>query len=290
MNINNFDNENNIENGSPNYNNNNNNNLINNNNNNLINNNNNNIINNNNNKLIKNNNNNIIIEEISEDSSRNIKHSNSSLINENSKFSSSITNSNNKNTNTMENTEIINEDSSISSSDSLSSSSSISSKDSENNNKSKKNDDFISEEEKNEIKEAFNIIDKDCDGFIKTDELATLLRTLGHNPTKEELDELIKQYDIDNSGTIDFNEFIVLMNNKLKEQQEGQELLETFQVFDKDADGFINADDIKAVRDWVKEGTENLDDDLIRELIEQGDRDGDGKINYHEFVRIMTMK
>ena len=236
-----------------------------------------------------NNNNNIIIEEISEDSSRNIKHSNSSLINENSKFSSSITNSNNKNTNTMENTEI-NEDSSISSSDSLSSSSSISSKDSENNNKSKKNDDFISEEEKNEIKEAFNIIDKDCDGFIKTDELATLLRTLGHNPTKEELDELIKQYDIDNSGTIDFNEFIVLMNNKLKEQQEGQELLETFQVFDKDADGFINADDIKAVRDWVKEGTENLDDDLIRELIEQGDRDGDGRINYHEFVRIMTMK
>ena len=283
--MNNFDNDNfnNIENGSPNLinnNNNNNNNLINiennnNNNNNIYN----NLFNNNNN----NNNNNIILEEISEDSSKNIKQSkSSSLINESSSKISSC------NTNTKENYEN-EEDSSISSSES-SSSSSFSSKDSENNNKNKQSDDFITEEEQQEIKEAFNIIDKDCDGFIKTDELATLLRTLGHNPTKEELDELIKQYDIDNSGTIDFNEFIVLMNNKLKEQQEGQELLETFQVFDKDADGYINADDIKAVRDWVKEGTENLDDDLIRELIEQGDRDGDGKINYHEFVRIMTMK
>ena len=239
-----------------------------------------------------------IIEEISEDSSKKIKinPNSTSLINDNSLISSTINNNNNNNNNnnTMENTtkdQINNDESSFSSSiSSSSSSSSSSSKNSESNNNSKKNNDFISEEEKKEIKEAFNVIDKDCDGFIKTEELATLMRTLGHNPTNEELDELIKQYDVDNSGTIDFDEFIILMNNKLKEQQEGQELLETFQVFDKDADGYINADDIRAVRDWVKIGTEKLDDDLIRELIEQGDRDGDGKINYHEFVGIMSMK
>ena len=138
-----------------------------------------------------------------------------------------------------------------------------------------------------EIKEAFNVFDKDCDGFITTDELATVMRTLGHNPTKEELDELIKQYDKDESGTIDLNEFMDLMNNKLKEQQEGQELLETFQIFDKDADGTISADDLKYV---IKAVGEELEDYLIEELIEQGDRDHDGKINYHEFVRIMTSK
>ena len=143
------------------------------------------------------------------------------------------------------------------------------------------------DEKTREIKEVFNVFDKDCDGFITTDELSTVMRTLGHNPTKEEIDELIKQYDQDESGTIDFNEFMILMNNKLKEQKEGQELLETFQIFDKDADGYINADDIRYVRDEVDE---QLDDVLIDELIEQGDRDGDKKINYHEFVRIMTSK
>ena len=144
------------------------------------------------------------------------------------------------------------------------------------------------EKEKNmEIKEAFNVFDKDCDGFITTDELATVMRTLGHNPTKEELDELIKQYDKDEIGTSDLNEFMDLMNNKLKEQKDGQELLETFQIFDKDADGTISADDLKYV---IKAVGEELEDYLIEELIEQGDRDHDGKINYHEFVRIMTSK
>lgn len=144
------------------------------------------------------------------------------------------------------------------------------------------------EKEKNfEFKEAFNVFDKDCDGFITTDELATVMRSLGHNPTKEELDELIKLYDKDESGTIDLEEFMDLMNNKLKEQQEGQELLETFQIFDKDADGSITAEDLKYV---IKAVDEELDDYLINELIEQGDLDQDGKINYHEFVRIMTSK
>ena len=35
---------------------------------------------------------------------------------------------------------------------------------------------------------------------------------------------------------------------------------------------------------------EELEDELIEQLIEQGDLDQDGKINYHEFVRIMTAK
>ena len=37
---------------------------------------------------------------------------------------------------------------------------------------------------------------------------------------------------------------------------------------------------------YIKE----LEDELIEQLIEQGDLDQDGKINYHEFVRIMTAK
>ena len=102
------------------------------------------------------------------------------------------------------------------------------------------------EKDKNfEFKEAFNFFDKDCDGFITTKELEIVMRSLGHNPTKEEIDELIKLYDKDESGTIDLDEFIDLMNNKLKEQQEEQELLESFQLFDRDGDGLISVEDLK---------------------------------------------
>lgn len=43
-------------------------------------------------------------------------------------------------------------------------------------------------EDDKEIKEAFNVFDKDCNGYITTDELATVMRSLGHDPSPEELD------------------------------------------------------------------------------------------------------
>ena len=143
------------------------------------------------------------------------------------------------------------------------------------------------EEVVKEIKEAFNAFDKDCDGFITIAELGTVMRTLGQNPTKEELDEIIKEFDKDESGTIDLNEFMELMKNKLKEQREGQELIETFKIFDKDADGLINAEDIRYILNKVGE---TLEEELIEALINKGDKDKDGKISYPEFKMVMMNK
>ena len=144
------------------------------------------------------------------------------------------------------------------------------------------------EKDKNfEFKEAFNFFDKDCDGFITTKELEIVMRSLGHNPTQEEIDELIKLYDKDESGTIDLDEFIDLMNNKLKEQQEEQVLLESFQLFDRDGDGLISVEDLKYV---FKAIGEKLEEELINQLKQQGCVDQDGNITYQEFVRIMTDK
>jgi Ca2+-binding EF-hand superfamily protein len=41
------------------------------------------------------------------------------------------------------------------------------------------------------------------------------LRALGLNPNKEELKKLISEVDKDESGTLDFSEFLNLMNKKL---------------------------------------------------------------------------
>ena len=42
-----------------------------------------------------------------------------------------------------------------------------------------------------EITEAFNLFDKDCDGNIDFKELVTVMRTLGYDPNKEELEDII---------------------------------------------------------------------------------------------------
>ena len=48
-----------------------------------------------------------------------------------------------------------------------------------------------------EMKEAFQLFDKDGDGTISTTELGTAMRALGQNPTEKELTEMIAEVDGD---------------------------------------------------------------------------------------------
>ncbi len=70
---------------------------------------------------------------------------------------------------------------------------------------------------------AFNILDLDDSGFIDQDELRIGLQSVGCNPSQESLDNMMATADVDDSGTIDFAEFVVLMVNEhhlLEGQQE----------------------------------------------------------------------
>lgn len=53
-----------------------------------------------------------------------------------------------------------------------------------------------------EFKEAFSFFDKDGDGTISVKELGTVMRSLGENPTDDELMDMINEVDAD--GTFFF--------------------------------------------------------------------------------------
>lgn len=137
-----------------------------------------------------------------------------------------------------------------------------------------------------QIREAFNVFDKDNDGFITLKELGTVMRSLGQNPTETELHDLIKQYDRDESGTIDFVEFYDLMLRKMNETEMEQEILEIFESLDRDGNGVLSGQEIQSVMDLV--GV-NLTDDQVAELIKQADLDEDGCLNFSEFFRMMSL-
>merc|ERR1711924_200080 len=133
---------------------------------------------------------------------------------------------------------------------------------------------------------AFSLFDKDGDGTITTKELGTVMRSLGQNPTEAELQDMINEVDVDGNGTIDLPEFLSLMARKMKDTDTEEELIEAFKVFDRDG-GFISAAELRHVMTNLGE---KLTDEEVDEMIRDADVDGDGQINYEEFVKMMMAK
>ncbi|PHT38976.1 Calmodulin-3 [Capsicum baccatum] len=144
--------------------------------------------------------------------------------------------------------------------------------------------DILNEDQIVEFQEAFNLFDKDGDGCISVEELATVIRSLDQNPTEEELQEMINEVDVDGNGTIEFTEFLNLMAKKIKEIDGEEELKEAFKVFDKDQNGYISATELRHV--MINLG-EKLTDEEVEQMIREADLDGDGQVNFDEFVKMM---
>merc|ERR1719266_1674707 len=110
------------------------------------------------------------------------------------------------------------------------------------------------------------------------------MRALGFEPKKEEIKKMISDIDKDDSGTIDFNEFLEMMTTKMSEKDSREEILKAFRLFDDDESGFIT---LKNLRRVSKEIGESMIDEELQEMIDEADRDGDGQVSEEEFLRIM---
>ena len=144
--------------------------------------------------------------------------------------------------------------------------------------------DNLTEEQISEFREAFNLYDKDGDGTITVLELGSIMRSLGQTPSDAELQELIDEIDADKNGTIDFNEFVTMMSKKATHTNSESELIEAFKVFDKDGNGFITAQELRHVMTNLGE---KITQEEADEMIGEADLDGDGRIDYEEFVKMM---
>merc|ERR1712014_473894 len=96
----------------------------------------------------------------------------------------------------------------------------------------------LTEEQKQEIKEAFDLFDTDGSGEIDSKELKVAMRALGFEPKKEEIAKMISDVDDDGSGTIGYEEFLKMMTHKI---------LKAFRLFDDDETGKISFKNLKRV-------------------------------------------
>lgn len=111
------------------------------------------------------------------------------------------------------------------------------------------------------------------------------MRSLGQNPSESELSDMINEVDVDRDGTIDFPEFLTMMARKMKDTDSEDEIREAFKVFDRDGNGFISSAELRHVMTSIGE---KLTEEEVDEMIREADADGDGQINYNEFVDLLS--
>lgn len=142
----------------------------------------------------------------------------------------------------------------------------------------------LTEEQKQEIKEAFDLFDTDGSNKIDAKELKVAMRALGFEPKKEEIRKIINDIDKEGLGTIDYDDFLDIMTVKMMERDPIEEMRKAFKLF---LDGENDKIGLKELRRVAKELGENMTDDELQDMIDEADRDGDGEISEEDFIRIM---
>merc|ERR1719197_2066562 len=97
----------------------------------------------------------------------------------------------------------------------------------------------LSEDKKQEIKEAFDLFDTDSSGSVSSKELKVAMRALGFEPKDEEIKAMMSSVDESGDGDIDFSEFLKLMTEKILNHDPQEDMLKAFKMFDVDGKGRV---------------------------------------------------
>ena len=144
----------------------------------------------------------------------------------------------------------------------------------------------LNEEEITEIRNQFKKLDRNGDGIITKDELQRVMSSY-QGLSSEEAINIINGLDFNGNGYIDYTEFITGCLQTQNYTNKG--LLKTaFKYFDIHGSGYITFDELKEAlhgNEFIVNGTIK-----IEEMIKEADSNNDGKIDYIEFLHLLSVK
>ncbi|XP_032044287.1 calcium-binding protein 4 [Aythya fuligula] len=150
----------------------------------------------------------------------------------------------------------------------------------------------LSPEELDELLDAFKEFDTDQDGFISYKDLGACMRTLGYMPTEMELIEISQHIKMRMGGRVDFEDFVQMMGPKLREETAHmvgvRELKIAFREFDMNGDGEISSAEMReAIAALLGE---QLKAQEVDEILQDVDLNGDGHVDFDEFVMMLSSR
>ena len=149
----------------------------------------------------------------------------------------------------------------------------------------------LSEDEIAKIKRSFLELDEDGSGEISVHELQSILKDPKLRMSEDDVNKLMKDFDLDGNGTIDICEFLILMSNRKNRNLIHRAIVirtqirKMFRNLDLDGNGYITKKEFKTV---MRKQRGKYSEKQLDAMLKEADMNGDGKIDYDEFVVSMT--
>ncbi|KZZ96218.1 caltractin [Ascosphaera apis ARSEF 7405] len=148
----------------------------------------------------------------------------------------------------------------------------------------------LTEEQREEINEAFTLFDLDRDRHLDYHELRVALRALGFTLAKTDLLTLLTTYGVPRNATagahsksspaalhpssllMPLSAFQTITARKILERDPREEIMRAFELFDEGGKGYIDLEDLRRVAREL--GETGLEEDELRAMIEEFDLEG----------------
>ena len=145
----------------------------------------------------------------------------------------------------------------------------------------------LSIETRNKLKANFNNFDKDQDGLISYQELKELMKQTTKSFIEADLQDLLNETDINEKGQINCKTYIDIITKINRKNDTDDEIIEVFKIFDKDNSGLIST---KKIMDIFLKIDENIKEEEVLQMIKECDIDQDGYLNFEEFSHMVKNK
>nr|AAZ14830.1 AmphiCaBP-like protein [Branchiostoma belcheri tsingtauense] len=138
-------------------------------------------------------------------------------------------------------------------------------------------------EELQKYKQVFDEFDTSGDNKISKDELKAAMSKLGYNPTEQLMEMAMEELDKDNSGFLNFPEFMEFCQMQ-PPPDAGDAMRKAFQDLDTDGSGYIGKDELREI---FKRTGNNVSENMLEKIaVKLGGEDG--RISFEEFLSLMN--
>lgn len=134
-----------------------------------------------------------------------------------------------------------------------------------------------------DLREQFELLDKDSTGNVDAEELSKALRNAKFVISEEQIDAIIKEVDDANNNTINYTEFLAA-TVKARKYLNDNRLMMLFKEFDTDDTGYITKENLEEAFSKLEKPISSTE---INKILDTHDSSKDGKISYEEFAKML---